>query len=232
MASSGLYTLTARMASANAGTKTATVTIDGATVATFNFTDASGWQSWKDVAVPNVNLTAGAHAFRINMTTGGFNLNYVNVAAQVSNGIGLPGRIQIEDYKAGGEGVGYHDLTAGNSGNAYRTDNVDIEATTDVGGGFNVGWTDAGEWLAYDVNVATARAYTFTARLASQVAGTKQVVLSVDGANVATFNFTDASGWQSWKDLAVTGINLSAGNHVFRLTLPNGGLNLNYMDVQ
>jgi hypothetical protein len=220
------------MASANAGTKTATITIDGAAVAAFTFTDASGWQSWKDVAVSNVSLTAGAHALRINMATAGFNLNYLNVAAQASNGISLPGRIQFEDYKAGGEGVGYHDLTAGNTGNAYRADGVDIQATTDAGGGYNVGWTDAGEWLAYDVNVATAKAYTFTARLASQVAGTKQAVLSVDGANVAAFNFTDASGWQSWKDLAVTGIHLTAGNHVFRLTLPNGGLNLNYLDVQ
>lgn len=34
-------------------------------------------------------------------------------------------------------------ITAGNSGGQYRNDNVDIEATTDAGGGFNVGWTQA-----------------------------------------------------------------------------------------
>jgi hypothetical protein len=30
----------------------------------------------------------------------------------------------------------------------HRSDAVDIETTTDAGGGFNVGWIDAGEWLA------------------------------------------------------------------------------------
>jgi hypothetical protein len=32
-----------------------------------------------------------------------------------------PCPIQVEDYGAGGEGVGYHDTTPGNSGGAYGT---------------------------------------------------------------------------------------------------------------
>ena len=47
----------------------------------------------------------------------------------------IPGTIQAEDYDTGGEGVAFHDTTAGNSGAQYRTDAVDIEATTDGGGG-------------------------------------------------------------------------------------------------
>jgi hypothetical protein len=318
----GKYTLTARVASGNAGTKTLTVTVDGATVATFNFTDASGWQSWKDVVVSNVNLSAGTHTLRMTMTTGGFNLNYLNVATQTNqppvanagadqsvavntkvtldgrassdpdnapsalsyawsqvsgttvsltgattsqpsftptatgtytfrltvsdgaasatdevtisvsgSGISLPGRIQAEDYKAGGEGAGYHDLTSGNAGSAYKTDNVDIEATSDVGGGYNVGWTDAGEWLAYDVNVTAAGTYTLTARIASGNAGTKTLTVSLDGAAVATFNTTDASGWQSWKDVVISNVSLTAGSHVLRMTMTTGGINLNYLNV-
>jgi glucose/arabinose dehydrogenase len=323
VAAAGTYAFTARIASGTAGTKTMTVTVDGATVATFTTTDATGWQSWKDY-VANVNLTAGPHALRINMATANFNLNYLDVAAkanaapvanagadrdvtvntavtldgrgssdpdngpqpltyswtQVSGpsvtlsnastsqpgftpsatgayvfrlsvndgaasgtddvsitvnpapvGIALPGRIQAEDYKAGGEGVGYHDLTAGNTGAVYRTEGVDIQATTDAGGGFNVGWTQAGEWLAFDVSVATAGSYTFTARMASANAGTKTAVVSVDGVNVATFSFTDASGWQSWKNVAVSGVNLSAGNHALRIAMNTADFNLNYLDV-
>src|SRR6218665_3416641 len=49
---------------------------------------------------------------------------------------------QAEDYSA------FNDTTAGNQGGAYRSDNVDIEATSDTGGGFNVGWIETGEWLA------------------------------------------------------------------------------------
>jgi glucose/arabinose dehydrogenase len=324
VASAGTYTLTMRMASANAGTKTATVSVDGAVKATFNSTDASGWQSWKDVAVSGVSLAAGAHTLRIAMTTGGFNVNYLNIASagnvapianagadksvntgslvtldgrgssdpdngpqalsyswsQIagtavtlsgattsqpsftpaaagsytfrltvsdgaltstddivvtattgSNRIALPGRIQAEDYNVGGEGVGYHDLSAGNTGGQYRTDNVDIEATTDAGGGYNVGWIDAAEWLQYDVSVATAGTYNLTARVASASAGTKTLSVSVDGGAAINFSFTDASGWQSWKDVLVSGVSLAAGNHTIRFTMATGGFNLNYVDV-
>ena len=46
--------------------------------------------------------------------------------------------LQAENYTTA------FDTTAGNTGNVYRTDNVDIEATSDAGGGFNVGWTANG----------------------------------------------------------------------------------------
>jgi len=323
VAKSGAYLLTARMASANAGTKTLSVSIDGTTVGTFNLTDASGWQSWKDVAVPNVMLAAGSHALRLTMSTGGFNLNYLDVLAQpnlppvakagpdqtlapntlvtldgrgssdpdqgpsslsyawsqisgpsislmgsgtaqptftpvsagtytfrltVSDGtashadevaitvgaanlIPLPGRIQAEDYRAGGEGVGYHDTTAGNTGGAYRSDHVDLEACTDAGGGYDIGWTEAGEWLAYEVNVARSGTYSLTARMASAVAGAKTLSVSLDGTSLGTLTFADASGWQSWKDVTLPGVPLSAGVHTLRLTLDTGGFNLNHLDV-
>jgi hypothetical protein len=167
------------------------------------------------VTVTGVTLAAGSHVLRLTMNSGDFNVNYVDVAKAVVSGISLPGRVQAEDYKAGGEGVGYHDLTAGNTGGQYKTDNVDIEATTDAGGGFNVGWIQAGEWTAYDVSVATARTYTITARLASAVAGTKNMTLLVDGGSVATFAFSDA-----------------AGNHVIRLNYNSSDFNVNYVDVK
>ena len=59
----------------------------------------------------------------------------------------VPGTIEAEDYDTGGEGVAYHDTTAGNSGGAYRYEDVDIENCSDTGGGYNVGWTAMGEWL-------------------------------------------------------------------------------------
>jgi hypothetical protein len=51
---------------------------------------------------------------------------------------------QAENYAA------FYDTTPGNSGGAYRNDAVDIEATSDSGGGHNVGWIDSKEWLTYN----------------------------------------------------------------------------------
>src|SRR4026207_1017032 len=62
--------------------------------------------------------------------------------------------IQFEDFDAGGAGVAYGDASPGNIGGAYRPTDVDIQPTTDAGGGYNVGWVSAGEWLNYTVSVA------------------------------------------------------------------------------
>ena len=46
--------------------------------------------------------------------------------------------MEAENYNTGGQDVGYHDLTPGNGPGAYKTDDVDLEATTDTGGGYDV----------------------------------------------------------------------------------------------
>ncbi|HEY0706259.1 MAG TPA: carbohydrate-binding protein, partial [Polyangia bacterium] len=151
-------------------------------------------------------------------------------AAQAQTNV-LPGRVQAEDFRAGAQGTAYNDTTAGNSGGAYRTTDVDIEATTDTGGGFNVGWTAAGEWLSYDVTVNQTAAYTLTFRVASGVTGTKTLRVDVDGATVATLNFTNAGGWQSWANVVANNINLTAGAHVVRVTMVTANINLNWFEA-
>jgi hypothetical protein len=78
----GYYTFTARVASAKAGVKNLTVSVDGADAAVFTFVTDAGWQSWVDVSTAhNVVLTAGNHILRMRTASGGFNLNYLNVIA-------------------------------------------------------------------------------------------------------------------------------------------------------
>jgi endonuclease/exonuclease/phosphatase family metal-dependent hydrolase len=141
----------------------------------------------------------------------------------------FPGRVQAEDYKATGPGAGYRDSTVGNDGSAYRTDDVDIEATTDAGGGYNVGWIDAGEWLAYDVSVTQTGLYTLTLRMASAVAGVKTAAVLVDGAVVGEFHLQEAQGWQGWQDVAVQNVRLTQGLRALRIEMRTDGFNVNYL---
>jgi hypothetical protein len=144
----------------------------------------------------------------------------------------IPGRLEAEDYEVGGEGVGYHDGSHGNSGGEYRSDDVDIQVTTDAGGGYNVGWSDPGEWLAFDVEVAKTGNYDITARVASATPGAKTLHVELDGVDVTgPLTFTDASGWQSWRDVSILNIPLSAGPHELRLVLDTDFLNVNYLEV-
>src|SRR5581483_5656936 len=151
--------------------------------------------------------------------------------------IGLPGRIQAENYDKGGEGVAFHDTTGGNAGKTYRTDGVDLQATTDAGGGRDLGWTVKGEWLKYSVTVASARRYAVSFRVASKGTG-GTFHLEVDGVNVkGTMRIHNTGGWQSWTTVTRTGVALTAGPHVLRLVMDTNGTNgafgnFNWIDVK
>jgi len=139
----------------------------------------------------------------------------------------IPGTIEAEYYDTGGEGIAYHDLTSGNSGNVFRTDNVDLEATTDTGGGYNVGWTQAGEWLEYTVNVTTAGAYSLKARVAATTTG-KSLHVELDGVNISgTINVPNTGAWQTWQTVTVTTSTLGAGQKVLRIVMDTDGFNIN-----
>jgi hypothetical protein len=142
-------------------------------------------------------------------------------------------RIQAENFDTGGEGVAYHDTDVANSGGVYRTtEGVDIQATTDTGGGNNVGWINAGEWIEFTVNVATAGTYDLRLRLARQATGTSTVMVLFGGVD-KTGNLTVPStgGWQTWTDVTRTGVSLSAGQQFLRISMTGGSYNLNWIEI-
>lgn len=145
----------------------------------------------------------------------------------------IPGLIQAENYKPGVDGVGYHDTTPGNNGGIYRKGDVDLEPTTDAGGGLDVGWITSGEWLAYPVSVTKSDKYKFTFRVASGASGTKTFHLEVDGVNVTgPISFTTNQGWQNFNDVVVDGILLNTQHKDIRLVVDQGGFNINYFKVE
>jgi len=146
----------------------------------------------------------------------------------------IPGRVEAEDYKCC-EGTGYHDSDATNNGGQYRNDGVDIEVCTDTGGGYNVGWTVAGEWLSYSINVTQAGSYNIGIRVASNGAG-GTFHLEIDGVNVSgTMTIPNTGGWQIWQTLNVNNINLATGNKTLKIVMDANGAtgsvgNFNYID--
>ena len=143
----------------------------------------------------------------------------------------LPGRLQAENYDIGGTGVAYLDADAANSGGAYRpAEGVDLEACTDTGGGYNLGWTNAGEWVEYTFSVPTAGGYTFRARVASQNGG-GAFRLETNGVD-RTGNIAGPAtgGWQTWTTVSA-GAFLPAGTHVMRFVPTASGFNVNWFEV-
>jgi endonuclease/exonuclease/phosphatase family metal-dependent hydrolase len=142
--------------------------------------------------------------------------------------ISLPGHIKAEDFDSGADGVSYHDSTAGNTGGQYRQTNVDIQGCAE--GGYNVGWTEPGEWLNYSVNVAAAGSYTVKLRVATPSGASLHVGFNGPSSVWRTVSIPATGGWQSWTTVSVP-VTLGAGAQLMTLLFDTSGLNLNYIDV-
>ena len=140
----------------------------------------------------------------------------------------IPGTVQAENYNTGGQGVAYNVSSINGSANSYRTDGVDLESTSDTGGGYNVGWTGTGQWFHYTVNVATAGTYSVAMRVATPAAVTNAFHLaSASGTNLSgNVNLPSTGGWQNWSTVS-TQVTLPAGLQTLTVYQDSGGWNLN-----
>ncbi|MGW6276927.1 carbohydrate-binding protein [Kribbella sp. NPDC055071] len=140
----------------------------------------------------------------------------------------VPGTVQAENYNTGGQGVAYSVSSVNGNANGYRADGVNLEATSDTGGGYNLGWTDSGQWFHYTVNVATAGTYSLGLRVAAPSAVTNALhVASASGANLSgSVSLPATGGWQTWAT-ATAQVTLPAGVQTLTVYQDNGGWNLN-----
>jgi hypothetical protein len=149
---------------------------------------------------------------------------------QVIRPLPVPGRVEAEDYDTNGPAVSYHDDGAANAGAVYRTDDVDIEATTDTGGGYNVGWIGSGEWLNYTMNVQETAVYQFSFRVAS-ASGVGNIQVSLDGIPLCTVVTAFTGGWQNWQTVTISNLVLRAGQRLLHVQFKVGGFNFNYVHI-
>lgn len=149
----------------------------------------------------------------------------------------IPGTIQLEEYDLGGNGVAYLDNTPGSAVTPvvnYRTDeDVDIETCTDAGGGYNVGYTTAGEWLEYSVKVTKTAKYNLLLRVACNGDARTVSMTMDDKAFVSNITIPNTAGWQTWQTVTIKDLQMTAGEHVLRLTIGTTDyINLNYMSFE
>lgn len=140
-------------------------------------------------------------------------------------------RIQAENFNQGGDGVGHSDDTSRNIGGQYRANlGVDIERTTDAGGGFNVGWTSPGEWLRYTIDVQQKLFYNVTMRSARVPSG--RSVVRFDWPNESRwFNANPSGGWQSFSNNSRQ-LLLEKGEQTLQVNFLDGNANLNWFEFE
>jgi chitinase len=143
---------------------------------------------------------------------------------------GIPGTVQAANYDTGGQGLAYNVTSVNGTANSYRSDGVDLEACTDTGCGDDIGWTAAGQWFKYTVNVATAGTYTVSLRLAAPSAVTDGLhIANSSGANLSgNINVPATGGWQTWTTVTAS-VTLPAGQQTLTLDQDNGGWNIHQL---
>jgi hypothetical protein len=109
---------------------------------------------------------------------------------------------------------------------------IQTEATTDTGGGLNVGYTETGDWMAYNsINFPTTGSYLIEYRVASAVTGAK-ISSDLNGGTIllGAVDIPNTGGWQNWQTVSQT-VNVNAGTYNFGIYIQNTGVNINWIKI-
>ncbi|NRD23068.1 carbohydrate-binding protein [Winogradskyella litoriviva] len=141
----------------------------------------------------------------------------------------IEGTIEVEEYNAGGDGVGYFDTTADNTlSSAIDTDGVDVGMENDI---TYVGDTQNGEWLKYDVNVLKTDDYDFEFIYASESLGAS-VSIEIDEVIIfENFALPQTSSATDFQGITKLTVPLTKGLHELKLNVQNGGFNLDKINI-
>ena len=249
VATAGTYTVGLRLAAPTAVSDALHIDNSAGTNVSGNIAAPAtgGYQDWTTV-VATVTLPAGTQTLTVDQDNAGWNINFLAFGLNSSGGGGtppptgeapyggtaaaIPGNVLAENYDTGGQGLAYNVTSVNGTDNGYRSDGVDLETTTDTGGGANdLGWTAAGQWFNYTVNVATAGTYTVGLRLAAPTAVTDGLHIDNSaGTNLSgNVNVPATGGWQTWTTVDAT-VTLPAGTQTLTVDQDNAGWNINYLN--
>jgi len=109
---------------------------------------------------------------------------------------------------------------------------VQIETTSNVGGGKNVGWIDTGDWMSYpEVTISSTGLYKVEYRVASLDGGGSLQLEKAGGTPVyGRLGIPATGGWQTWVTVLHT-VTLNAGPNSFGIQATGGGWNLNWFRI-
>ncbi len=144
-------------------------------------------------------------------------IKFVDVLAKntISFVHGIPGKIEAEHF--------------------FFQKGMELENTSDDGGGFNIGSLDNGDFADYYVDVETTGTYNVTYRGAADPNWSDggQIELSIYDLNTNSYNFLQnviipaTNGWQDWENTSKA-LNLESGEYQIRLKIISGPFNLNW----
>jgi uncharacterized delta-60 repeat protein len=169
--------------------------------------NTGSYQGWTTIS-ETMYFSGGKQTFRVHSSGGPFNINWINFVSIIEF-VQIPGRIEGENY--------------------FNSSIVQGEATSDVGGGFNVGWIDYDEALFYRMNVLQAGMYNVSFRLATPNSNAS-FIYQAGQRQGSRYSLSPTGGWQNWTTVTLP-MFLDAGQQTLTIrSQGGGGFNINWID--
>ncbi|MBO7497540.1 MAG: endo-1,4-beta-xylanase [Salinivirgaceae bacterium] len=202
----------------------------------------NSWGTYTEIkGLTKVAMPAGTYNIRIMIEGSSCNIDYVTFETATGDEVftepyagkpaAIPGTIEIEDYdkvKNGCVAETYKDNDSDNQGDAnYRTsEGVDIVKGN---GGKVIGYTNAGEWLTYTVNIEKAQKYYWYAVVSSGTTGAA-FRLYLDDVDITGKVSIPQTGNNNWNNYVIvkgeTLADLPAGTHTLKLVMEGSNGNI------
>lgn len=192
-----------------------------ASVSPSNATNKSVSYTSSNTSVVSVNgsglvRAVSAGSATITVTTGdGRKTDTANITVAPSSsgcsgsGSGISSNIQAEDFCA--------------------MSGIQTQSTDDNGGGQNVGYIDAGDYMDYRVNIPSNGTYEVKYRVASKFASGK-VDLRVNGSSKGEISIPNTGDWQRFETVS-RNVTLSSGAQTIRLYATGSKWNINWFNL-
>ena len=126
--------------------------------------------------------------------------------------------IEAEDYDEGGQDIAYNDTSPGNSGEVYRTDDVDIIAKPTASNGYTVTQFAGNEWMKYTFQVDSAGLYNFNLFAANKNRDDSNVDIEINGILYENFPVTRTFDWDVFLPSSIPDVMLNEGENVLKIT--------------
>ncbi|QKG52605.1 carbohydrate-binding protein [Hymenobacter sp. BRD67] len=105
------------------------------------------------------------------------------------------------------------------------------EACSDTGGGQDMGYVDAGDYLVFNnVNFPVTGTYTIDYRVASPSGGTVSSDLNAGSVQLGNTTIPATGGWQNWTTVTKT-VSINAGTYNLGVFAQTNGWNINWIRI-
>ncbi len=138
--------------------------------------------------------------------------------------IRIPGIVEAENYDIDA----FSDSDGKNDTTGYRTDDAGIVGTGD---GYALGYTTAGDFFEYTLDVTAGGKYAVTVRGATGISGESAATLAIGDQSVQA-RIPGGDSWNVYTEVEAGEFELLAGTQTLRLTIDNSYLNIDWIQFK